>query len=223
MGAYGSGFPLPAPSIVGVPRAKRGVSATLRAAMRRLLPLLALAALVAVVVVGLSQTGGRDDAERPQAFDLAQAQRDLAGAPSKLAGLHAQASQVLGGGKDAFDRRLRALRGYRVVINKWASWCGPCRSEFPIFQRESTRLGKEIAFLGLNSGDADAPAREFLRELPVPFPSYADPDEKIARALGAAKFYPQTIFVDERGEVVYVKPGEYRSRADLAADIERYL
>src|SRR5687768_4788167 len=105
--------------------------------MRRVIPLLALAALVAVVVVGLSQTGGSKQPAETEAFDIAQAQRSLAGAPAKLSGLHAQAGELLGGGPEAFDRRLRALRGHPVVINKWASWCGPCRSEFPYFQRES--------------------------------------------------------------------------------------
>ena len=192
--------------------------------MRRLLVLLAAAALVALLVVGLQQAGGQDDdgASTP-AFDLADAQRSLQGAPSELAGLHAQAAEVLEGGKSAFDRRLRALRGRPVVVNKWASWCGPCRSEFPHFQRVATARGKEIAFLGLNSGDKPQAARRFLEDFPVPFPSYSDPSEEIARAYEAAKFYPMTIFVDERGEIAYVHPGEYRSEADLEADIERYL
>jgi cytochrome c biogenesis protein CcmG, thiol:disulfide interchange protein DsbE len=190
--------------------------------MARLVTLLGLAALVAVVVIGLSQTGEKAEPSGP-AFDLSEAQRDLRGAPSQLAGLHAQAAELLDGGKPAFERRLRALRGHPVVVNKWASWCGPCRSEFPYFQRESARLGKEVAFLGLNSRDEDPAARRFLAEYPVPFPSYADPEEEIARAYKAANYYPMTIFIDARGEVVFVHPGEYKSGADLAADIERYL
>ena len=200
----------------------RRFSATLGAKMRRALTLLALAGLIAVVVIGLSQAGEKSEPAPTEAFDLAAAQRSLQGAPSKLAGLHAQAAELLEGGEDAFARRLRALRGYPVVINKWASWCGPCRAEFPHFQRVSTRLGKEVAFLGINAGDKDAAAREFLARFPVPYPSYTDPRERIAAEYEAAKFYPMTIFVDERGEVAYVHPGEYRSEADLVADIERY-
>ena len=52
------------------------------------------------------------------------------------------------GGTDAFRRQLAALRGYPVVVNKWASWCGPCRFEFPFFQRLVTKRGKQVAFLG---------------------------------------------------------------------------
>lgn len=200
----------------------RQVSATLPVEMGRVVTALGVVALVAVLAVGLSQAGGGDEPASPP-FSLSEAQRDLRGAPPKLAGLHAQASAVLGGGKDAFDRRLRALRGYPVVVNKWASWCRPCRSEFPLLQYESTRLGKQVAFLGLNSGDKQPAAESFLERFPVPFPSYSDPDEEIARAYQAAKFYPMTIFIDPDGEIVYVHPGEYKSRADLAADIDRYL
>ena len=190
--------------------------------MRRVVTVLGLAALAAVVAIGLSQAGGEPEVDSAP-FDLADAQRDLRGAPSQLAGLHAEAGELLDGGKPAFERRLRALRGRPVVVNKWASWCAPCRAEFPHFQHVSTRLGKEIGFLGLNSRDKDPAAREFLAELPVPFPSYKDPEEEIARAYDAANFYPMTIFIDERGDVVFVHPGEYKSQADLVADIERYL
>ena len=200
----------------------RRFSATLGAEMRRIVPLLALAALVAVVAIGLSQAGEKSEPAPSEPFDLAAAQRSLMGAPPKLAGLHAQSAELLDGGEEAFARRLRALRGHPVVVNKWASWCGPCRSEFPHFQRVATRLGKEVAFLGLNAGDKPGPAEEFLARFPVPYPSYEDPREEISTAYEAAKFYPMTIFVDEQGEVAYVHPGEYRSEADLVADIERY-
>jgi cytochrome c biogenesis protein CcmG/thiol:disulfide interchange protein DsbE len=190
--------------------------------MRRLLTLLGLVALAVVVVAGLLQAGGEEAPDTPP-FVLGDAQRSLRGAPPQLAGLHAQAAELLDGGEEAFSRRLRALRGRPVVINKWASWCAPCRSEFPHFQAVSTRLGSEIAFLGLNSGDKPGPAGEFLERFPVPYPSYTDPDEEIARAYDAAKYYPMTIFVDERGEIVQVHPGEYDSPAELTADIDQYL
>jgi cytochrome c biogenesis protein CcmG, thiol:disulfide interchange protein DsbE len=190
--------------------------------MGRLIGFLALAGVVALVVVGLSQAGGEEAPEAPP-FDLAQAQRELAGAPSELAGLHAQSAEVLDGGLDAFRRRLRALEGRPVVINKWASWCAPCRAEFPHFQHEATRLGDRVAFLGLNSGDKRPAAERFLDEFPVPFPSYEDPAEDIAAEYRAAKYYPMTIFIDESGEIVFVHPGEYRTQDDLGADVERYL
>ena len=47
------------------------------------------------------------------------------------------------GGPQAFRKRLASLKGYPVVVNKWASWCAPCRTEFPIFQRQAVDAGQE--------------------------------------------------------------------------------
>ena len=190
--------------------------------MRRLLLVLGTVALVAVVVIGLAQAGGSRDEEQPSTFDLAQAKRQLEGAPAPLAGLHEQSSTILDGGLDAFDQRLEALDGTPVVINKWASWCRPCRAEFPIFQRVATERGKEVAFLGVNSGDKRPAAEGFLAERPLPYPSYEDEDEDIARKLKAAKLFPATVFIDAKGRD-HVHFGEYTSRAELEADIDRYL
>jgi cytochrome c biogenesis protein CcmG/thiol:disulfide interchange protein DsbE len=192
--------------------------------MRRLLAVLAALALVVVLVVGLNQAGGGDSgASARKPFDLAKAKRELAGAPAPLAALHAQSAQLLGGGRPAFRRRLAKLEGYPVVVNKWASWCAPCRTEFPIFQSESVAKGKRVAFLGLNAGDSRDPARRFLRASPLPFPSYVDPNEKIAKSIQAPANYPITVFFDARGREVYTHQGGYRRQADLAADLKRYL
>jgi cytochrome c biogenesis protein CcmG, thiol:disulfide interchange protein DsbE len=194
--------------------------------VKRALPWIAgVLILTGVLVVGLSQAG--DDSDPPAAsqepFDLQAAQRELAGAPAPLAKLHAQSGELLGGGVPAFKRRLEQLEGHPVVINKWASWCGPCRSEFPIFQRLAAERGKEVAFLGLNAGDSSDPARRFLTEFPVPFPSYEDPDEEIAREIKAPANYPITLFVDARGKTAFIHQGEYTSKEQLAADVDRYL
>ena len=195
--------------------------------MKRALPwILGVVVLTAVLVVGLSQAGGGSDDSAtppPATFDLEAAQRELEGAPAPLAALHDQSSELLEGGVPAFKARLRQLRGHPVVINKWASWCGPCRAEFPVFQRVATELGKDVAFLGSNSHDSTQPARDFLAEYPIPFPSYVDPDEKIARAIKAPANYPITVFVDEKGDTAFIHQGPYETERDLTADIERYL
>ncbi len=194
--------------------------------MKRALPwLLGVVILTGVLVVGLSQAGdkGAEPATSQAPFDLATAKRELAGAPAPLAALHAQSGELLGGGIPAFERRLGELKGHPVVINKWASWCNPCRAEFPAFQQLATERGKDIAFLGLNAGDSEQPARKFLGEYPVPFPSYEDPDEKIARELKAPANYPITLFLDARGKTAFIHQGGYTSKQQLAADVERYL
>jgi cytochrome c biogenesis protein CcmG/thiol:disulfide interchange protein DsbE len=191
--------------------------------MRRVLVLLAAAGLVALVVVGLGQAE-RDEPSGAAAgtgFDLERAKQRLAGAPAPLAALHAQSNELLPGGAGAFQARLRALRGHPVVVNKWASWCGPCRNEFPLLEQLATERGKTVAFLGVNVRDKDPAAREFLARRPLPYPSYTDPDEKIGRALETPALYPVTVFIDARGKR-FTHVGEYRTAADLAADIDRY-
>ena len=193
--------------------------------MKRALPwVIGVLILTAVLVVGLSQAGGGDEPAAPAApFDLGAARAKHEGSPAPLAALHEQSAQLLDGGVPAFQRRLAVLKGTPVVINKWASWCNPCRSEFPAFQRLATQRGREIAFLGVNSGDSAQPARKFLAEYPVPFPSYRDPDEKIAREIRAPANYPVTVFVDKRGKTAFIHQGGYTSAGQLAADVDRYL
>ena len=191
--------------------------------MRRLLFALGTVALIAVVVIGLSQAGGSEEPQETATFDLDQAKRELAGAPAPLAALHEQSNSLLDGGAKAFDRRIAQLEGHPAVINKWASWCRPCRAEFPIFQQVATERGKKIAFLGVNAEDKRPAAEQFLSDRPLPYPSYEDPDEEIAKELEAPKYFPMTVFVDARGKTAFIKAGEYRSRAELEADIDRYL
>jgi cytochrome c biogenesis protein CcmG, thiol:disulfide interchange protein DsbE len=192
--------------------------------VRRLLWILAAVALVAVLVIGLTQAGeDSGDASEAPPFDLQAAQQRLASAPAPLATLYEQGSALLDGGTKAFDAQIDALEGHPAVINKWASWCRPCRSEFPIFQQVATERGKEIAFLGVNAGDKRPAAERFLTERPLPYPSYEDPDEEIARELKAPANYPITLFVDARGKTAFIHQGQYTSKEQLAADVDRYL
>jgi cytochrome c biogenesis protein CcmG, thiol:disulfide interchange protein DsbE len=194
--------------------------------VKRALPwIVGVVILTGVLVVGLSQAGnkGGDPAASKAPFDLQAAKQELAGAPAPLAALHAQSAELLGGGRAAFEKRLAALKGRPVVINKWASWCNPCRAEFPVFQQLATERGREIAFLGLNAGDSEDPARKFLDQYPVPFPSYEDPDEEIARDIKAPANYPITLFVDKRGKTAFIHQGGYTSTQQLADDVQRYL
>ena len=190
--------------------------------MRRVLALLAVVGIVAVVVIGLTQTGGNDPSAGP-GYDLPEAKQRLQGAPAPLAELHTQASTLIGGGKDAFEARLASLKGHPVVINKWASWCAPCQAEFGVFESVGTERGKEIAFLGVNGTDKDPRAKRFLAKRWLPFPSYTDPHEDIAQAIEAPKNYPITVFVDKNGKTAYIHSGPYKSDKQLEDDIDKYF
>jgi cytochrome c biogenesis protein CcmG, thiol:disulfide interchange protein DsbE len=189
--------------------------------MRRIAIPLAAVALVAVVVLGLTQAGGQKS--EPPGLTLAQMHSALEGAPPRLDALYRQANTVLGGSTPAFQRQVAALRGYPIVINKWASWCGPCRTEFPVFERVAASLGKRVAFLGVNANDNDAAARRFLAKEPLPYPSYSDRRLAISSKLGIVPYFPTTVFLDARGKRQYIHQGYYASADALEADIRRYV
>jgi cytochrome c biogenesis protein CcmG, thiol:disulfide interchange protein DsbE len=172
-------------------------------------------AVVGLVACGSGSSGGGEG--KPPNYE-----RALAGAPKPLAELYHQANQLLPGGTSAFEQRLADLKGHPVVVNKWASWCGPCRLEFPWFQDLSAKLGKRVAFVGVDSDDSTAAAKTFLGELPVPYPSYSDPGSDIAKAIKATVGFPGTAFYDSQGTLAFVRQGQYPNEAALAADIKRY-
>ncbi len=142
-----------------------------------------------------------------------------------LGALHAQANKLLAGGVTGFRARLAALIGYPVVVNKWASWCGPCQIEFPAFQQAAVKYGHEVAFIGLDGNDGNGAAAAFLRRFPVSYPSYTDPHAQIAQAFRASTYFPQTLFFSRRGHAGYVfdHAGPYGSAGALERDIRRYV
>ena len=183
----------------------------------------AIALTVAIAGLLTAGCGGSDAGNPDSRLSIEQATEPLEGAPPQLAEIRAQANDLLGGGTDAFEQRLRELRGTPVVVNKWASWCGPCRFEFPWFQSIARERGGEIAFLGVDANDSDSTAEQFLSELPLPYPSYTDPDLEIAQDLGGPpQAFPATAFYDRSGELVFTRPGVYSSEQELIADVERY-
>ena len=179
-----------------------------------------VATLAALVIAGCgSSNSGNPDSQ----LTAEQEKAPIPGAPPQLAQIRAQAGQLLDGCTDAFDARLAQLRGTPVVVNKWASWCGPCRLEFPWFQSQAEKRGGQIAFLGVNANDSDGSAKTFLSELPLPYPSYLDPDLHIAQDLGGPpQAFPTTTYYDRSGNLVFTHPGVYQDESDLAADVNKY-
>ena len=148
------------------------------------------------------------------------ARAQLAGSPETLAALHAQAARLLGSDA-ALHRRLRDLRGYPVVINAWASWCPPCRTEFPLFATAAARFGRRVAFLGVNVDDTMGDAQSFLSSHPVSYPSYAGSASSL-NWLAQIQGMPTTIYLSRTGRVSAVHTGQYQTEAALADDIGRY-
>lgn len=181
--------------------------------------LLGLIAAAALAGCG-SSAPAKSAAPTPQ-----QITADFRGSPAPLAELHQQANHLLPGGLAAFRSRLDALHGYPVVVNKWASWCGPCVGEFPILQRVAAELGRRVAFVGIDVNDGTgAPGAAFLKRFPVSYPSYLDPHAAISNGVGAATYQPMTLFFSRTNHHSYVfeHAGPYLSVAAFAHDVERY-
>jgi thiol-disulfide isomerase/thioredoxin len=184
---------------------------------------LACLAVVGLIAVGVAELPGGPQAGKPAGrLTKSEASTLLAGSPAPLASLHAQGGELLEGGGRALHARLAALRGYPVVVNKWASWCVPCKEEFAAFQRASAEYGKRVAFIGLDSGDSgEADAVAFLKSFPVSYPSYYDPSGSLGVQLTDSSFTPVTVFIARDGKR-YIRQGEYPSVGKLREDVEKY-
>jgi cytochrome c biogenesis protein CcmG/thiol:disulfide interchange protein DsbE len=185
--------------------------------LARLRPLPALAVLALAILFG----GGCGGSEGGDYGGAHPDYKPLAAAPAPLDGLYKQGNELLDGGTSAYEKRIEQLHGYPVVVNVWASWCQPCRQEFPVLQKLSARYGKKIAFLGVNSEDSSDAAATFLGEAPVPYPSYSDPDKDIYEEIGGIGF-PNTAFYDRSGKLAYLHQGAYRDQAALEEDVRTY-
>jgi cytochrome c biogenesis protein CcmG/thiol:disulfide interchange protein DsbE len=194
-------------------------------AVRRLVFALIGLGLVAIIVIGLTQSKGGAGpnpndivSKAPSASAVSKA---FAGSPPPLAALHRRANEIIPGGRAELQRQIKALKGYPIVVNVWGSWCGPCRLEFPSFQQQAVRYGRRVAFLGVDARDNRGAATKFLRDYPVTYPSVEDGDESVLGRLGG-RGYPSTAFYDRRGKLVTLHQGLFRSDAELSDAIRRY-
>jgi cytochrome c biogenesis protein CcmG/thiol:disulfide interchange protein DsbE len=186
---------------------------------------LAVLAVLLVALVVVAVVVARPKSSTPHSANLSKSAvaSALAGSPAALAALHAQGNQLLPGGTKAFRARLAQLKGHPVVVNEWASWCEPCQSEFPVFQRVAVRYGRRVAFVGVDSRDNSGAAAAFLRRFPVSYPSYVDHAQSIGSSMQAVGGIPQTVYINRQGKQVFDHAGPYESTASLERDIQRYV
>lgn len=111
-----------------------------------------------------------------------------------------------------------------VVLNVWASWCIPCRSEAPLLSSAAAQFSEQVEFVGLNVRDSQNGARSFIAEFfpEAPISHVADPGGAIPVDLGTTRGVPITIFFSVEGTVVAVHNGVIDERT-LALQIDELL
>jgi len=170
--------------------------------------------IIALLIVGLAASGGStaiDDAlvsgQRPPAPDIT------------LPVL------VSGPGLPPAGQRvsLSSLKGTPVVLNLWASWCGPCRDEAPIFETAWERYrGKGALVLGLDLQDLSENALAFLRENGITYPSLRDGTDASKRDLEATGV-PETYIIDKRGRIALHITGQVTELRQITVPLDQVL
>jgi cytochrome c biogenesis protein CcmG/thiol:disulfide interchange protein DsbE len=114
---------------------------------------------------------------------------------------------------------LSELEGSWVLLNIWASWCGPCESEAPdLVEFQKEHGSRAFTILGIQTQDGTEDGQEFVREFGLNYPSLRDGSGDYADELGSTGV-PETILVDPSGNVAYIRRGEVDAEL-LEAEVE---
>ena len=121
------------------------------------------------------------------------------------------------------DLSIESLRGKAVVLNFWASWCGPCKDETPLLQEAWGRWkDKGVVFVGIDVKDFRGDARDFLARYGVTYPNVYDGKGSTVGRYGVTGF-PETYFVDAQGRVRHRIAGPVEDAEEIDDGIARAL
>jgi thiol-disulfide isomerase/thioredoxin len=114
---------------------------------------------------------------------------------------------VLHGGEGRKTLKLSELRGHAVLLDFWATWCGPCRAETPTIDRLARRLKRRgVRVVGVNVNDRPAAAKAFAKQLGLSYPIVADLDGKVGASFGVQNL-PTIVVIDRQGRIAAVRTG----------------
>ena len=126
----------------------------------------------------------------------------------------------LAGGREV---NLSGLRG-PLVVNLWASWCGPCREELPYYQQLHEQAGERVAVLGIDYEDTQPDAAlEVAAEAGVTYPLLADPGGAVRVPFRVARGLPGVVFVDEQGTITHIEYLVIDSYEQLSGLVDEHL
>ena len=148
--------------------------------------------------------------------DAAQAVRD----PQPAAG-HPAPDFTLTRFDTGTDASLSDWQGKPIVLNFWATWCGPCRAEMPALQAAYDQYGGDLLVVGVEQGEENTVVGTFLDEFGITFPILLDTQMTVGRDYRILGL-PTTFFIDSQGVIRRVHAGQLNS-AILAAGIEEIL
>jgi thiol-disulfide isomerase/thioredoxin len=102
---------------------------------------------------------------------------------------------------------LADLKGQVVLINFWATWCGPCRKEMPLLEQIQKKYGPlGFTMVGINVEEDTRLMETFLKDVPVTFPILLDPANGVSKLYNVAAM-PSTVIVDRKGNVRFIHQG----------------
>lgn len=131
-----------------------------------------------------------------------------------LIALHCNAATISGKAPDftlksntGKNLRLSDFRGQVVMLNFWASWCGPCRQEMPILDQLHLRYAKlGFTMLGVNVEEDSSKANAYLKDIPVSFPILYDTANQTSKLYNVSAM-PTTVIIDRNGNMRFIHHG----------------
>lgn len=119
---------------------------------------------------------------------------------------------------------LSDFKGHPVVVNFWATWCGPCKLEMPWFQEFNQKYqpqGLEVLGLSQDDGASAKDIADAAKHIGVSY-TILMPDEKVAKEYGGVDYLPETFYIDRAGKVVDVTAGA-PSKEQMEALIQKTI